>query len=279
LCPGFLDGSPAIGFDLLVQIELGGSTAGKGDVQVRLIKILGLAAISALAAMAFLGASTASATNNTVLCLKGEKLICPEGEKLENALIHMVLSSEPGEFGGVGKLLSSLATVLCLNVLVSAETLTLAVAPEKLLIHQHSFEPTGCGTNSTHTNCTITTEEQSLFLLLNENTEVGEGEELKVVEHATAEAMGGITHVVCTEVGIFKVKIDCKYAANGIKFLIHEGHLTAKETPVKIIEGSFFCPEKSTVDGLLELLPHFLGEGSEPKLGVGGAEDKIYVRS
>jgi hypothetical protein len=219
---------------------------------MRLSKTFGLVAVAALASMALLGPSAASAETNTVFCLEGQFLICPQGEQLENAFIDLVLSGEKGEFGGVAKLLSSLATILCLGLSVSAETLTLAAAPNKLEIHSHSFEPTSCGTNTNHSNCEITTKEQPLFLLLNENTEEGEGEELKIIEHATAEAMGGIIHVVCTEVGIFKVEVDCEYSANGLKFLIHNQHLTAGKTPAKLVEGSLFCPEESQLDGLLD---------------------------
>jgi hypothetical protein len=219
---------------------------------MRLSKAFGLVAVAALASMAFLGASAASAETNTVLCLQHTSLECPQAQQLTNSLVHGVQAE-----GTVGKLLSSLATVLCLNGLGLGTVLELAEAPERLLIHGVEGVLTGCGTNATHTNCTVEEEELSLGLLL--KTGLDEG---------VVQAMGGVAHLVCVEVGIFKVKIDCKYSGDGLEFSVGGGHGTASETPVKIIEGSFFCPEKSKLDGLAENLPYELP---------GGGLDNIYI--
>jgi hypothetical protein len=195
--------------------------------------MLGLAAIAALASMAFV--ASASAETNTQLCKVHTSLVCAEGQAATS--VHQVLAT-----GTVGKLLSSLATVLCLNVLATATPLGLAEAPTPQSVHA-TTEYTGCGTNSTHTNCTVTVNEQPLFNLLKTGLDLG-----------SLTATNGLTHLVCTEVGFFKVKVDCVYDSTGILFKVGAQHLTAEKTPVKFVEGSFFCPENSTLDGLLENL-------------------------
>jgi hypothetical protein len=196
---------------------------------MRLVKAIGLAAIATLVATALVGVASASATS-TQLCNVHTGLTCPEGQG--TAAVHMTLSE-----GTVGKLLSSLATVLCLNVLATATPLGLA-NPQS--VHAEA-EYTSCGTNSTHTNCKVTVEEQPLFNLL----KIG-------LDEGSLTATNGITHLVCTEVGIFKVKVDCLYDSTGLLFKVGGQHLTAEKTPIKFIEGSFSCPENSQLDGLLE---------------------------
>jgi hypothetical protein len=225
---------------------------------VRLIKMIGLAAIAALASMAFLGASTASAETNTVLCLVNE-LECPTeptDQRLQNALVHLVQSE-----GFVGKLLSSLGTILCLEVLATALVGELATAPEQLAFHTDgethkiTYVNGTCGTNSTHTNCTVTEEKPGgLLSLLKTGPDFG-----------ILTVLSGKTHVVCSEVGVFKVKVDCVYDGTGVKFEVGEQMVSAQEKTVNIVEGSFFCPSESKLDALMTLLPWEL-EGGEKHL-------------
>ena len=191
--------------------------------------MLGLAAIAALASMAFV-ASSASAETSTQLCKVHTSLECtaPATE------VHQVLAE-----GTVGKLLSSLATVLCLNVLATGEPLELG-SPQ--LVHG-TTEYTGCGTNATHTNCIVKVLAQPLLHLL--KTGLDEG---------SLTALNGETLVDCKEVTIFKVHIHCFYLTAGILFKVGGQHLTAEKTPVEFKEGEGICPEKPTLDGLLKNL-------------------------
>jgi hypothetical protein len=76
---------------------------------MRLIKMFGLAALAAVAAMAFVGATPASATFDTQLCKVNEGLLCPAGQ----AQTHFHLVLVPGT---VWKLLNPI-TILCLGAL------------------------------------------------------------------------------------------------------------------------------------------------------------------
>jgi len=102
----------------------------------------------------------------------------------------------------------------------------------------------GCGTGASHINCTVTIEELPLFNLL--KTGLDEG---------SLTATNGLIHLVCTEVGIFKVKVDCIYNTTGILFKVGAQHLTAEKTPVRYAENSLFCVEGTQLlDGLLKTL-------------------------
>jgi hypothetical protein len=204
--------------------------------------MFGLAGIAAVAAMAFVGATSAMATS-TVLCDEHVEAKCPAGHEL--ASVHAVNTA-----GTVGILLNSTADVLCLNVLVQAASLGLA-AP--LQLHPSVFSITGCGTTSAHNNCTVTVENTAelplpLFLLLRTALNVG-----------TLSVDGGFTRVKCT-IGGF-IKIDCTYSGNELSFSAAgaggtngNGMLTASNSPASLVKGNGLCPETSSLDGLLEPL-------------------------
>ncbi len=194
---------------------------------MRPIKMFGLAALAAVAAMAFVGATSASATN-TQLCKVHTSLACPAGEAVTSH--HMVLAS-----GTVGKLLGEAINVLCLSILIDATPLGLA-NPQS--IHTLSFTFTGCGTGSTHNNCTVTTQELPLADLLKTGLEEG-----------VLKFTNGRLRTQCPSLGM-----DCVYDGEGMEFAVGGQHLTAEETPAVELGGKFFCPNEGQIDGLFETL-------------------------
>ncbi len=195
---------------------------------MRSIRWIGLAAIAAVTALAFAGTPSASAETSTQLCKTHTGLTCPEGEG--TASVHMSLAE-----GTVGKLLSSLVTVLCLGVLVEATPLDLGNPQE---VHTVESKYTGCGTGSAHNNCTVTVEEEPLGSLL--KTGLDEG---------SLELLSGRTRLQCSS-----PSVDCKYDAAGTLFTVGAQHLTAEETPTKELGGKLICPNEGQLDGLLQTL-------------------------
>ena len=224
----FLDQASGDRLSIPVQKSSSAAIAEEGEFKVRLIKMFGLAAIAAVAAMAFVGATSASA-ESTQLC-KVHTVTCGAGDATTS--VHQVNV-------GVGTLLSSIVDVLCLNVLAEATPLALG-APQS--VHTLALSFTGCGTTSTHNNCTVTVLELPLANLL--KTGLDEG---------SIEGTNGKTRLQCSNIP-FIGSIDCTYDATGLLFEVAANHLTASETPVKEIGSKFFCPDKPTLDGLLETL-------------------------
>ncbi len=186
-----------------------------------------LAALAAVAAMALVGATSASAATPTQLCTTHTSLAtCATA----STAVHQVLAT-----GEVGKLLSSLATILCLTVLAEATPLGLG-QPQN--VHTTASSYTGCGTSSAHTNCTVTVEEQPLGTLL--KTGLDEG---------SLTLTSGRERLVCSNLGI-----DCKYNNQTTLFEVGAQHLTAFETPTVELGGKFFCFGEGKLDGLLETL-------------------------
>jgi hypothetical protein len=211
---------------------------------MRLTKMFGLAAVTVVAAMAFLGTTSAMAKFPTTLCNINSELVCPK----ENQVSLFTMKA------GVTKLEGSNGvTVLCLTSKGAAEAeegVTLG-NPLKLLLHELVF--LNCGTGANHNDCTVTTEQ---FPLL---------EVLKLAPNlATAfvnPKLPAKVHVVC---GGF---IDCTYSepAAGKSFEIEgalhtegagHGMLTANELEVKKLEGGFLCPKASKWTALYEPLEH-----------------------
>ncbi len=194
--------------------------------------MFGLAALAAVAAMAFVGATTASAETDTALCTEHNEetgLLCPKGS--EATLSHLTLLE-----GTVGKLLSSLVTVLCLGVLIEATPLALGNPQE---VHTLESAYTGCGTGSAHNNCTVTVEEEPLGSLL--KTGLDEG---------SLSVLSGRVRLVCSS-----PSINCVYDTAGSLFSAGAGMLTAEKTPTKELGGKLICPNEGKLDGLLLDLP------------------------
>jgi hypothetical protein len=197
--------------------ELGGSSAEKGEAKVRLIKILSLAAVTAFAAMAFMGASSAMA-EDTVLCTVDSELKCPEADQAKH--VHF-LSTEPG------LLLSSAINILCKYVLYLGDALGLG---KPQVIHG-KFSYIECHSFSGSTNCSVSeTSSSSLLLVLKLKSE-----EAEVTGHGE----------VLVECGAF---IHCKYKGEGLKGHglgeLLGGEVSIEEQTVKKVSG-FFCPETS----------------------------------
>ena len=205
---------------------------------MRLVRTIGLAAIAALAAMALVGASTASAEveKPTVLCNVHENLECPAGHKVEGEELPLALLG-----GGVGQLLNSLLNVLCLNVLATVTPLDLGELKTTGAQPVHSLhsEYTGCGAEGLHNNCTVTVLEEPLFDLLKTGLDQG-----------SATALNGKTEIECKNSTFFKITIKCKYNTTGLLLSAGGNHITANETVVNKESGTL-CPSTSKIDGLL----------------------------
>jgi hypothetical protein len=209
--------------------------------------MFGLAAVAAVAAMAFVGATSASATS-TQLCTEhnvGSGLACAGGKEVLK--VHQVLPA-----GAVGKLLAAI-NVLCLGFLVEADVTNAAgvagalvtTGPQKITSITQTF--TGCGTGALHNNCEVSTVQQPVFNLLKSGLDAG-----------VLSAVSGQVRLVCPNLGL-----NCLYDVEGMEFSAGGGHLTAEETPVTELGGKFFCPDEGKLDALVESLvkpaPYILG--------------------
>jgi hypothetical protein len=202
------------------------------------MKMFGLAAIAAVAAMAFIGASSASANGPTALC-KVATEPCPAGSLIAN--VHLINTA-----GTVGILLGNgpELTILCLTILGQG---TVGALGNPQIITTTALTFTNCGTNAAHNNCTITTTELPQLNLLRTGAGVG-----------TVTSVNGLTRVKCTII----FEIDCTYTGAGLKFGVKssggtngKGMLNAEGTPLENTAGSFLCPETSEITtGLLEPL-------------------------
>jgi len=191
--------------------------------------MFGLAAVAAVAAMAFVGATSASAEGPTQLCNTHTGLTCGSAA----TSVHSVLAT-----GTVGKLLSSIVDVLCLNVLVESAGGDVGALGNPQRLDASSMSFTGCGTTSAHSNCTVTVES------LPDNTLLKLG-----LDEGSLEALNGSTRLQGCDLGL-----NCLYDAEGTLFAVGANHLTAEETPTTELGGKFFCPDEGKLDGLLVTL-------------------------
>ncbi len=206
--------------------------------------MFGLAGLVVVAAMAFVGATSASATT-TQLC-KVHKEPCPAGSAVTS--IHMV------NVGAVPVLLNSTADVLCLSVLAVGTPLELA-SPQIVDVTQFTFS--NCGTNAAHNNCTVTALELPKLSVLKTALNLG-------TLTAPTGAGEGRTNVKCTILGF--IKINCDYKGAGLSFGVEgaghtatagHGMLTSLKTSLPLsesLEGGGLCPSTSSIDALLEPL-------------------------
>jgi len=217
---------------------------------MRPIKMFGLAAVAAVAAMAFVGASSASANTWTSLCDVHTSLVCPAGHLLELFTFLLTKEGAEGKGGESAILKTSIATVLCLSskgTVHVEEGKPLLDNPLKLLVLL-AFK--NCGTNAEHNNCTVTVLKNPLVTLLKTALNLG-----------TATVSKELPAEVNVKCGFL---INCTYseplegksiAVEGGEHVAGSGNgmLTANELELKTIGGGF-CPEKSKWNALYEPL-------------------------
>jgi hypothetical protein len=193
--------------------------------------MFGLAAVAAVAAMAFLGAGTATATNSTHLCKKPAQadLKCPTGEAATE--VHGI-ATEP-------LLDSSAVNVKCESSLAKA-TLGVLGSPQIALITDLTW--TNCKTHG-GTNCTVTTLLKGLLKILKLSSSDAH------VTGVPADANHTGTTVL-VECGVF---IHCSYEATASTTLLALP-LTGSEVAIlhaktavtaSTTHDSFFCPKTS----------------------------------
>ena len=188
---------------------------------MRLMKMLGLTAVVAMAAMAFIGATSASAFKNTQLCTSHTALTCSS-------------AATSTSWTGSGRLLGSI-DVICDSISGSGTPLGLA-KPQAVHITALSFN--SCETDG-NDPCEVTVTELPLSSLLKIGLDAG-----------VLFLLSGKTFVFC-EGAIFGADLECEYDDTGVEFSVGAQHLTASETPVSEIGSDFFCPNEPTLDGLL----------------------------
>lgn len=201
----------------------------KGDVQVRLIKMFGLAMLAAIASMAFLGASSASANQSTTLC-KINQLPCaaanqwPKGTLIDGLTV------------GTALLLSSIVNVHCHGTANGSITSAALANP---LVGSLTPKFTNCKTSGGE-GCTVTSSAGTMLLLKTAK------------ELAIATIHNVLARVQC---GFF---IDCSYVSNGVTLdalslksgvpaLLHANEIELEN------EGGFLCPDESFWDALYEV--------------------------
>jgi len=191
---------------------------------VKAIKMIGLAALTALMAMAFVGASSAMA-ESTALCSADESP-CKEG----NVVAHVHEESV-----GKAKLLSSVGTTEC-NVLFLGDAAE-AMEEGAALGITGSFTYTNCELGGS--SCTATEE--------------GGPSSLQVLRtgHETAKVTGeGLVHLVCSGF------IDCSYNGTGLSGTAKgpllstqkNGEVTLSEQTTTKEAGGFLCPKTAKLD-------------------------------
>ena len=220
---------------------------------MRLIKILTVGAIGAVAAMALIG-TTAAMAENTLLCEANTESETPSAEECKSPKeLHFLSVDAKGEKDAKVKLLSSITTVEC-NALIVAERTSSAAASPVVFAATLSYE---------NCNCTVTVLEQGTISVLKTGTEL-----------ADVTAAGFKVKVECF--GLFTCDYDAENlvghglgaakAGTGKK-----GHVTYSEDEAHLEQDLFSpfgsCPEKSFLDALFQsLTPVYVRTGMEPTL-------------
>jgi hypothetical protein len=220
--------------------SISAAIAGKGDGKVKLFKMLGLAAVAALMAMAFVGASSAMA-ESTALCKEDTALFEKEGEKKYVATDECPgaqrISHVHEESVGKGLLLSSIVEIKC-NVLFLGDVISANNLGNPLEILGHfTYPKAGCETEN-GTQCEV--KETSTHAII------------KVLRlgHELADVTGSAE--VNAHCGFF---INCTYNGEGLS-----GHAlgpllsTQANGEVRVEEqtthktGGSLCPESAKLD-------------------------------
>jgi len=198
---------------------------------MRLIKIFGFATVAVVSAMAFVGATSASAELTTQLCNTHTGLTCGAGNAATN--FHAVLAT-----GEVLKLLTSLVDVLCLHELWESAGGDVGALARPQRLDLTVKEATGCGTTSAHNNCTLTTES------------LPDGNLLKLgLDQGSYTFVNGSMRLQGCSIGL-----NCLYDLAGALASVGAQHITLEETPTTELGEKFFCPDEALLDALLVTL-------------------------
>jgi hypothetical protein len=212
--------APWRGYPGARSIDLGMSP--RRENKVKAIKMIGLAALTALMAMAFVGASSAMA-ESTSLCSADESP-CASANQLGSVHETSV---------GKAKLLTSFGTTEC-DVLFSGTIATKLANP---LVISGSFTYTNCTLGGS--SCTATEESGPAEIkTLKEGHEKGK---------VTGE---GLVHLVCGK------SIDCSYNGTGLIGTAKgpllstqaNGEVSLSEQATTKETGGFLCPKTSKLD-------------------------------
>jgi hypothetical protein len=201
---------------------------------MKLIKMLGLAAVAAVAAMALVGAGTAMATGPTALC-KVHTDPCPAGSLYPAGTVVEGLATDPillGTFFGFT------GTVLCEHSLVTGKLENALGTPLKVEITKITF--TGNCKSTFGGSCTVTTAKLGLLDVLKTALNLGIatslGNEVKVV-------CGGFPSIECTFGGTPELHVE----GHPVK------HLTANGAALTAVSGSA-CPTNPRWDALYKVI-------------------------
>jgi hypothetical protein len=204
---------------------------------MRQIKMFGLASLAALMAMAFVGVTSATATDPTTLCNTdpGQQAheACPAG----HLITHVHTTTLEGE---LVKLLTSFLTITC-DVLFLGDVLTsgaLAKAGEKLLI-SGNFTYTSCGP------CEVKEENGPAHIIL-----------LKTGHELAEVTFKFLIHYKCGS------SLDCLYVGTGVVGhalgpLLSElktGDISVSEATMEKEPGGLLCPKLAKLDFLVHPL-------------------------
>jgi hypothetical protein len=204
---------------------------------VKAIKMLGLAAVAAISAMALFGASSAMATFDTALCSeKSPELKCPDAKLVKH--VHLLAED--------GTMVTSVGTTLCKYALISTEVLGLG---KPLLLHflKEGLTYTECKLGLI--KCTFETVHYGLLDLLKTASDLG------VLTDLPVEGKYTEVHVVCGEL------IDCTYKWEGLEGHAlsaqpptSNGRVTYTNAPVQKV-GGLLCPKETRLNAVFESLP------------------------
>jgi hypothetical protein len=182
--------------------------------QVRLIKMFGLAALTAIAAMAFVGATSAMAENTQICTEDTLGGVCPAGKAATTATST---ATNP-------ELLTSISNVKCNFALLTASALALG-APQ--IWHATSLVYDQC-------TCPVTVETLGLIEVLREG-----------IELTTSKMVGFVIKLECSG-------FTCWYGSatgHGLGPLVtgDGGHVTFTKAPFTKVKG-LFCPSTTELD-------------------------------
>lgn len=197
--------------------------------------MFGLAAVAAVAAMAFVGATSAMA-EPTQLCTNDVPAACVEPME-----VHFTSVNSKGE--SAKATLLSVVNVEC-NVLILGTVVLGLSNPVKITVATAGLVYTNCG------GCTVTTLKGGTITVLRLGVELadinGSGFEVKVSCAGFINCVYGAENLTGHGLGPLKA------APNGTVSYV--------KSPVKKISGAL-CPETSTLDGVfLPLVPIYIRE-------------------